>query len=517
VRTAASPAPDPNPDRRGGNPGAPKSAGATSTAPTSPLREGGNDPSPSPLHQGGIEGGDLRRDNVYSTIKDQTLAAGPPDKSGVRTLAPPPPPAPTDLVLVRSFVYGMDYIDEVVAHIMPDGKARWVLQDANYNVVGIARECDNTLIRQFRYQPYGDFEREGSNGAITGIEGFDSTGQVVSLTPAEAASPQGFQGLWYDAETGLYYIRARCYDPVLGRFVSRDPNEQALVLANVLHMNAQTPTAFASLSAMSQYSDGMNPYLGFGSNPVNALDPSGMIALDFDDDFGNGFDDPGGEQFFGNFGFDRTMDWMAEGEDLGNELDGTKLATLGAINEGARWASLGLQTTLDVAGGLLGIDVFQSVAVLASGQGGFWDSMNIVMAVAPIGSLGKAGGKLAKAFKQGRRAGKATKLAVSAARHLFKILPYNQATKLTKGYKHKIEAHHILEARHARSWGLDEGSIPAVILSQADHTRFNQLLRTKLPYATEYTKKDQQRVWAVYKEVYKDHPEWLRAVESYFR
>jgi len=57
------------------------------------------------------------------------------------------------------------------------------------------------------------------------------------------------------------------------------------------------------------------------------------------------------------------FDWFAEGDELESDLTGQKLYTLGAINEGARWASLGLQMALDIGGSLLGVDVFRSVAL----------------------------------------------------------------------------------------------------------------------------------------------------------
>lgn len=66
------------------------------------------------------------------------------------------------------------------------------------------------------------------------------------------------------------------------------------------------------------------------------------------------------------------------------DLIGHKLYALGTINEGARWASLGLQTTLDIAGSLLGVDLFQSVQVLASGRGGFWESMDVLHGRGPL-------------------------------------------------------------------------------------------------------------------------------------
>jgi RHS repeat-associated protein len=34
--------------------------------------------------------------------------------------------------------------------------------------------------------------------------------------------PIRYRGYYYDAETGLYYLRARYYDPETGRFISQD-------------------------------------------------------------------------------------------------------------------------------------------------------------------------------------------------------------------------------------------------------------------------------------------------------
>ena len=42
------------------------------------------------------------------------------------------------------------------------------------------------------------------------------------------AIPKGRNGMWYDLETGMYCVRARCYDPILGRWLQKDPNETAL-------------------------------------------------------------------------------------------------------------------------------------------------------------------------------------------------------------------------------------------------------------------------------------------------
>jgi RHS repeat-associated protein len=49
---------------------------------------------------------------------------------------------------------------------------------------------------------------------------YDSFGQLQS---GSAVSGYAFTGREWDAETGLYYYRARYYDPKIGRFISQDP------------------------------------------------------------------------------------------------------------------------------------------------------------------------------------------------------------------------------------------------------------------------------------------------------
>ncbi|SMC29054.1 RHS repeat-associated core domain-containing protein [Andreprevotia lacus DSM 23236] len=52
-------------------------------------------------------------------------------------------------------------------------------------------------------------------------------------------NPFRFQGQYYDHETGLHYNRHRYYDPVIGRFVSKDP----IGLAGGLNIYQYAPNA----------------------------------------------------------------------------------------------------------------------------------------------------------------------------------------------------------------------------------------------------------------------------------
>ncbi len=93
----------------------------------------------------------------------------------------------------------------------------------------------------------------------------DSTGQIEeryrydSFGKPAAASALGnpflFTGREWDRESGLYYYRARFYDPSIGRFLRPDPR--------------WSPTSTQSL----------NHYVYVSNNPVNAVDPSGLAEL----------------------------------------------------------------------------------------------------------------------------------------------------------------------------------------------------------------------------------------------
>jgi RHS repeat-associated protein len=59
------------------------------------------------------------------------------------------------------------------------------------------------------------------SGTPVGTAAYDAYGNPV--TPTGASSPFQYAGQYLDGESGLYYLRARFYDPSTGQFGSRDP------------------------------------------------------------------------------------------------------------------------------------------------------------------------------------------------------------------------------------------------------------------------------------------------------
>lgn len=104
------------------------------------------------------------------------------------------------------------------------------------------------------------YHRDGSGSviALTGTNGIVSERYTYSpygesANTSAANNPYRYTGRELDAETGLYYYRARYYSTDLGRFLQPDP---------------------------IGYQGGLNLYAYVGNDPLNLTDPSGLRARD---------------------------------------------------------------------------------------------------------------------------------------------------------------------------------------------------------------------------------------------
>jgi len=91
-----------------------------------------------------------------------------------------------------------------------------------------------------------------ASGTVTATYDYDAWGNAVNTT-GSTPNIYLFRSEQYDADLGLYYLRARYFSPLTGRFLSPDP-----------------------LSGIPDRPASFERYVYASADPVNLLDPSGM-------------------------------------------------------------------------------------------------------------------------------------------------------------------------------------------------------------------------------------------------
>ena len=120
-------------------------------------------------------------------------------------------------------------------------------------------DITDTSGNKLQHYVYSDF------GVLLGIENPPGTTIDTSspnftgfhFLPPPVNTSLAFAGREYDSESGLYYLRARYYDPDTGRFLQTDPNAGSLSI----------PVSVT------------NAYTYCANNPVNIFDPSGTSFI----------------------------------------------------------------------------------------------------------------------------------------------------------------------------------------------------------------------------------------------
>lgn len=107
----------------------------------------------------------------------------------------------TNGTVSRTYTYGLQRIsqEQIIS-------SAWTPSFYVYDGGGNARQLTNT------------------SGTVTDTYEYDAFGNsftVSGSTPNEMM----YRGEQYDSDLGLYYLRARYYNPLTGRFMSRDPEE----------------------------------------------------------------------------------------------------------------------------------------------------------------------------------------------------------------------------------------------------------------------------------------------------
>ena len=168
---------------------------------------------------------------------------------------------------LKTYVWGLQYVDELIqintagmeagfVEVIDEEEwfftawvgpaSYWVMQDANYNVLGVL-ECTGQYAERYEYTPYG--ERITYSGGPDPLLPTPSPNPVglFAFIPANL-NDFGHQGKMHDQATGLMHYNARMYSPTLQVFMGPDP---------------------------IGYIDGTNLYQYVRSNPVRYVDPKG--------------------------------------------------------------------------------------------------------------------------------------------------------------------------------------------------------------------------------------------------
>jgi RHS repeat-associated protein len=110
----------------------------------------------------------------------------------------------------------------------------------------------------YLYNGHGDVTglTDGA-GALVWLYDYDAFGnerEIAGQAPSADANPFRYAGEYFDAESGAYYLRARYYDPRNGRWTQEDPAQA-----------------------------GLNWYTYCSNNPVNRIDPWGLVDVDVEE------------------------------------------------------------------------------------------------------------------------------------------------------------------------------------------------------------------------------------------
>jgi RHS repeat-associated protein len=144
----------------------------------------------------------------------------------------------------QRFLHGMQ-VDQVLVQENANGDLLWALADYQGSVRDVV-DSQGDLLNHLVYDSFGNIQSQ-TNGAVN--------------------FRFGYTGREFDAETGLYYYRARYYDPQTGQFIGQDPLSFGAGDSNLYRYVGNSPTNLTDPSGMWPW-DGLGEKINQGANYV---------------------------------------------------------------------------------------------------------------------------------------------------------------------------------------------------------------------------------------------------------
>jgi RHS repeat-associated protein len=134
--------------------------------------------------------------------------------------------------------------------LLTDGNTNYIYDDNRMPV----EQVDNAgTPLYYQHDQLGSTRLLTTNtGVVAATFSYDAYGNLTLKTGSSDTALR-WNGEYQDTDTGLYYLRARYYDPQTAQFITRDP-----------------------LAPITQ-----QPYGYVGGNPLNATDPTGLVTLGY--------------------------------------------------------------------------------------------------------------------------------------------------------------------------------------------------------------------------------------------
>ena len=161
-----------------------------------------------------------------------------------------------DGVETRYLIDTMQPYDQVVVEYTVEGGSYQTQASYLYGADLISQHREGETLFYLEDRHSGVRQLADASGTVTDTYSYDAYGNVLEST-GDSENNYLYRGEQFDPNADLQYLRARYYDPSVGRFASTDPFEGML----------ETPVS-------------LHRYLYGNANPITFHDPSGKITKD---------------------------------------------------------------------------------------------------------------------------------------------------------------------------------------------------------------------------------------------